>query len=109
MTDDEPDIVLISTPHERKNGQTTAAPAPDRDSFYKLSEISTDKARELGMQRWTESEDPEGDLWLFPVEWYNAIPRGFEVETIGGEKKRFSQWTCSRDRRRGALAFGIRL
>ena len=109
MTGDEPDIVLISTPHERSNGQVVAAPAPERDSFYKLSEVSADQARGLGMQRWTESDESAGDLWLFPVEWYNAIPEGFEVETIDGEQKRFSRRTCGRDSRYGALAYGIRL
>ena len=109
MTDDEPDITLTKVPHERADGKTVAVPAPERDSFYKLSEVSEGQARGLGMQRWTESDESAGDLWLFPAEWYEAIPEGFEVEAIDGEQKRFSQRTCSRDRRQGALAYGIRL
>lgn len=45
-------------------------------------------------------------ILLFPHEWFNVIPEGFEVIGLWGEKYKFSK-ELSKDRRFGCLAYGI--
>lgn len=47
------------------------------------------------------------DLWLFPAEWYSAIPAGFPVTDINGCIEPFLPGTTDDDRRFGLLAYGL--
>lgn len=58
----------------------------------------------LGCQAWDDETPP---LMLFPYEWYDFIPVGYELECIDGSIAPFSDETDD-DMRFGALAYGIR-
>jgi hypothetical protein len=71
--------------------------------FGELRALTCRELARLGCRRWDES-----GLMLFPVSWFDSVPRGFEVETITGAVLPFDPDTCSRDQRYGVLAFGVR-
>ena len=70
-------------------------------SFPALRNMTCAQLADLGCRRWDDS-----GLMLFPVEWFDSIPEGFEVKVISGKVAPFAR-SMSRDRRYGMLAFGI--
>ncbi len=48
------------------------------------------------------------DIILFPVEWYDCIPEGFNMTDISGKEVIFQKGITSEDCRFGCLAYGIR-
>lgn len=58
---------------------------------------------------WTaeEGEAATHELWLFPAEWYAAIPAGFPVTDINGCIEPFIPGKTDDDRRFGLLAYGM--
>ena len=92
-------IALRGPQFDRTDGKSVSA--PDVSLFEELRQLPKEKLIELGLQPW-------GDygLWLFPGEWYSAIPAGHEVMCINGER---SQWGENHDddTRFGALAYGV--
>ena len=57
---------------------------------------------ELGCREW----DGEG-LLLFPHSFYDIIPDGFPIVTIGGGKEKFKKGKTDDDQRFGCLPYGI--
>lgn len=101
MTD--PDIEVVTPQFERVDGEDPA-PAPDgREEFEKLRGLDGERLEELGLRKWSA----ESDLYLFPGEWFDHIPEGFEVTSIHGPTYEFHADRESRDTRFGALAFGV--
>lgn len=47
------------------------------------------------------------DILLFPGEWYNIIPDGFEIIGLNGEKYPFQKGKSDDDIRFGCLPYGI--
>lgn len=47
------------------------------------------------------------ELWLFPAEWYDAIPNGFPLVDINGCNELFIKGSTDDDRRYGCLAYGV--
>jgi hypothetical protein len=49
------------------------------------------------------------DKWvvLFPVEWFDVIPDGFNVIGLYGEQYQFNKFTADNDCRFGCLGYGI--
>lgn len=45
--------------------------------------------------------------YLFPHEWYDIIPNGFEIVNIFGKKRRFKHGVTDDDKRFGCLCFGF--
>ena len=70
-------------------------------SFTALRGMTCAQLAQLGCRRWDDS-----GLMLFPVDWFDSIPPGYEIVSINGETLLFTR-TLSRDRRWGVLAFGI--
>lgn len=70
-------------------------------SFDALRGMTCAQLAQLGCRRWDDS-----GLMLFPADWFDSIPPGFEVVSILGQTLLFTR-TLSRDRRYGMLAFGI--
>lgn len=56
----------------------------------------------------TELLNPDEDVILFPGEWFDIIPEGFEVTDINGLTYRHNKETADDDIRYGCLAYGIR-
>ncbi len=52
--------------------------------------------------------EPGETHYLFPAEWYNCIPNGFEVLDIFGMTEKFKKGSSDDDRRFGCLCYGIK-
>jgi hypothetical protein len=90
---------FLTPQFERTDGLT---PVANPHSLFSLLHAMPEKTlRAVGMQNF------DGRLWLFPYEWFNAIPQGFSVESINGKKSKWDVGTHSDDMRFGALAYGI--
>jgi len=50
---------------------------------------------------------PDEIHYLFPHEWFNFIPQGFECVSISGNKFKFDKKTADDDMRFGCLSFGF--
>lgn len=96
---------LVTPQFERQDGQDPAPAPANREEFEKLRDADVDELQELGLRKWSDTDD--GELWLFPGEWFDHIPAGFDVETINGETETFDPDEHSRDIRFGVLAYGV--
>jgi hypothetical protein len=80
------------------------SPPPDNTGWLDtLKTAPVEILRDLGLQLWSD----ESNLWLFPAEWYDYIPDGYEVVDISDNTEKFQKGVTDDDRRFGALAFGI--
>lgn len=89
--------------------------------FTRLHTMSDGELRLLVCRTWEVPETPGHVLYLFPAEWYERIPNGFEVVTISGQRvkfcrpqatrhagrARFERGKTSNDRRFGVLGYGV--
>jgi hypothetical protein len=66
-----------------------------------LKSAPDDILRDIGLQKWDET------TWLYPAEWYDYIPEGYEVFDILGKTEPFQKGTTDSDRRFGCLAYGL--
>lgn len=98
---DDPPITVITPQFDRQDGKDVSPPPASAEDFEALRDLDADQLLDLGMRKWDEG------LHLFPAEWYDHIPTGFEVETINGETERFDPAQQTDDRRFGVLAYGI--
>ena len=91
-------------PRDRDPSWPPAAKAPAGFAeFGRLFEMTGEQLKALGCGGW------DGGLWLFPVEWYDHIPRDFPVESILGHVKKFTPGVTPRDPGFGMLAYGVRI
>lgn len=74
-------------------------------AFDKLKTMSKAELKKLGLGVWDE-EDGKATM-LFPGEWYDEIPKGFEVVDIFGETEKFDPKKSDKDQRFGLLPYGI--
>jgi hypothetical protein len=102
-------------PAQRKAPRSPGDPGPqsapkDLAGFEALRGLSEDELQALGLRRWGRDED-RGDrgpmLWLFPGEWYEAIPDGFLVIGLSFKQKAFVRGKSDDDIRFGCLPYGI--
>lgn len=90
-----------------------AAPPADRAAFEALSTMPDSALKELGLRPWgREFEHDDGTetgrtLWLFPGEWYSAIPAGLLLVDINFRTRVFAPGKTDNDIRFGCLAYGI--
>lgn len=92
-------LVLHGPQFERTDG---IAPIANPSQMFGLLHARPEKTlRAIGMQPW------DGRLWLFPYQWFSAIPHGMPVESINGSKLKWDRDVCDDDMRFGALAYGI--
>jgi hypothetical protein len=86
-------------------GESSPKPKPvvRLPEFDKLHLLTGKKLRALGCGGW------DGGLYLFPVEWYDHIPRGLHIESISGRAERFAPGVTPRGSNMGFLAFGVRI
>lgn len=72
-----------------------------KQQFDDLKKAPDDILVDIGMQKWKKN------IWLFPFEWYDSIPEGYEIITIMGKIKHFEHGVTDDDMRFGALSFGV--
>jgi len=95
------DKAVTGSQHDRDPHEITPPDAPK--SFDRLRTMSRAELFRWGLRMWSE----ESGLMLFPAEWYDRIPEGYEVVTINGETKPFERGVTDDDRRYGCLSYGI--
>ncbi len=97
------DVTVYAPPHaSRMDGKEVTYMPPSRAAFEALRKLPREKLIDLGLRPWDES-----GLLLFPREWYDLIPDGFEVVSILGESEPFVLGQTDNDCRYGVLAYGI--
>ncbi len=90
-----------------------ASPPADMDAWKALPRLPETALRELGLRPWgREHEHDDGTesgrmLWMFPGEWYNAIPNGLPVVDIFFREETFICGVTDNDIRFGCLAYGV--
>lgn len=52
--------------------------------------------------------DHDEEIWLFPKEWYDLIPEGFQATGLFGQSFPFEKSKTDNDTRFGCLGYGIR-
>lgn len=73
--------------------------------FDRLFELSREMLIDLGLQAWDGGEG--WTHWLYPVEWYGAIPAGLPLLTISGREEPFKSGETAAMAREGCLAYGF--
>ena len=114
MANDDVYVAGVST--ERTDGRLVAIPPNGVEAWNELRKLPMLALDQLGLRAWNDPDDPSpGDverfgakvLMLFPGNWLNAVPPGFEVVTINGSVKKFDAAQEAGDRRGGVLSFGL--
>ena len=108
-------ITIITPTFHRPTGEPGPSHPPDVNTFDELRTMSTAALLEMGMRQWNKPDDPEDEgkfgeglaLLLFPAEWYNHIPEGYEIVDIFGRREPFEPGVTDDDMRYGCLAYGI--
>lgn len=95
------EVRVTGSQHDRDPHEIIPPDAPK--SFERLRTMTRTELHRWGLRMWSE----ESGLMLFPAEWYDAIPEGFEVVTISGRTLVFERGVTDDDRRYGLLSFGI--
>lgn len=97
------DEVDVQTPQfDRTDGKQIIEFPSTVEMFARLKTFSPEKLKEIGLQLWDEN-----GLWLFPGEWYNFIPQGYEVTGISYRKEKFEKGVTDDDIMFGCLAYGL--
>ena len=60
-----------------------------------------------GFRIWDIDEEKKQALYLIPVKFYDLIPEGFEVVSLGGMPQKFSRETHDKESRFNLLAYGF--
>jgi hypothetical protein len=95
------DSVEIVTPQfEREDGIDPIS--NPQELFGKLRWLPKKTLTAIGMRPWGEH-----GLWLFPYQWYQHIPNGFQLTDIFGATEAFEAGVTDDDYRAGVLAYGI--
>lgn len=101
---DTDQISYAARPPDRHPSWPKPAHAPAGFAeFTKLFDMTDEQLVTLGCGCW------DGGLFLFPAEWYDYIPTGFPVESIGGEVEKFEHGVTPSDTGFGLLAYGVRV
>jgi hypothetical protein len=105
---DEP-ITVVTPRFDREPGSPSMCDWPTK-RFDDLRSMTIGELCELGCRQWDsiEEQDRPGHLlMLFPHEWYDRIPEGFEVHDINGDVEPFRKGETDDDKRFGVLPYGL--
>jgi hypothetical protein len=100
------DLVGVRTPQFHRTDGVQVSEAPNGiKGFDILREIPKEWLLSLGLRIWNTKDNLEH--WLYPAEWYSAIPAGYEIVDINGERELFVPGKTDNDQRGGMLAYGF--
>jgi hypothetical protein len=114
MANDDVYVAGVST--ERTDGRTPMPPPNGDAAWAALRKLPMPALAQLGCRAWNDPADPSpGDverfgakvLMLFPGNWIDAVPEGYEITTINGAVRAFAHAREVGDRREGVLSFGL--
>ncbi len=94
-------VELILPQFDRTDNRTISVLPKDAAWLDTLKSAPLDILRDIGLQCWDKN------LWLFPAEWYEHIPEGYEIIDINFSAEPFQEGKTDDDRRSGALPYGI--
>ena len=100
---------FVTPQFDRPAGAPGPAPFPVQ-GFGGLTASSHGAMHALGCAQWDNEANPVVPghlLYLFPADWYEQIPDGFEIVTFTGKRETFLRGKTSPDRRYGVLAYGV--
>lgn len=114
------DVVVAVTPQHGRESWAPVPGAPPVD-WGNLRSMSRIALREMGCRPWNNPDDIEDDdyeddvqtfgagnaLMLFPSEWYDHVPVGFEIVDIFGKTEKFVPGETDDDIRFGCLSYGV--
>ncbi len=103
--DDYEDVLLMLPQFERPSGKECYLLPQDADEIDALKEAPSSILLDIGLRIWTVKNRIA--YWLFPGEWYDHIPDGYEVLDIFGEKEAFRRGRSDDDIRFGCLSYGF--
>ncbi len=104
------DTVNVMTPQfERLDGRVIEYESgpEDAETFDAIKGLSSARLLDLGLVKF----DTVGDvvMWLYPGEWFDAIPDGYEVNAIDQDEPiKWNKAEADSDTRNGMLAYGFR-
>lgn len=105
-------IQIITPQFERERGYREPGAPPE--DWEALKSMTKEALLEIGMRPWGAKKDADlkpipgaPTLWLFPGEWYSAIPAGLPIVDICFVEKTFHPKFTDDDIRFGMLSFGI--
>jgi hypothetical protein len=115
------DKIQIMTPQFERDYELEIKFTPQDESELKalIETASIEILKKMGVCVWSSYkqcvEDNEPDIYLkpgeihylFPEEWYDHIPNGFEIVDIFGTKEKFTKGETDDDIRFGCLSFGF--
>ena len=95
--------VEIKTPQfDRDDGIQPVLPSTDSGWFDRLKTLPPETLKQIGCGIWEEGH------YLYPAEWYDFIPNGYEIVNINNEVELFRKGHTDNDRRFGMLSFGFK-
>lgn len=100
-----PKIVIITPQFERTDGITPSGIPSTTEEWAALPTLTSEALKALGCGIWDKEDSKEH--WLFPKEWYDAIPEGYPITYIDGDTEPFQKGVTDDDIRFGMLAFGF--
>ncbi len=103
---DEPfgDVQVMTPQFTRTNGCDPWWTPSSAADFDAIKTAPDGFLRSLGLAKW---DDDDPTLWLYPGEWYKAIPEGYEIVDINGLHEPFKREETDDDIRFGCLAYGF--
>lgn len=76
-------------------------PVKSVEWFDSLKNLPHEKLKNMGLGLWKTGH------YLYPREWYDFIPEGYEVVDIFGDREPFKHGETDTDQRCGVLAYGF--
>jgi len=86
---------------ERIDGKTITYVPTTVAEYDALKNAPENILEDIGLGQWDEK------IWLYPVEWYDYIPEGYEIVDISGKTEKFQKDITYNEKRYGCLPFGL--
>lgn len=95
-------VTIITPKFERPEGGEPPWIPKTKEEFDSLRNLSDKALRFLCLKEW------ECGHWLYPGEWYDAIPDDYEIVNIFGNVEKFEKGETDDDIRYGCLSYGFK-
>jgi len=98
---DYDEVGCILPQFERIDGRVVTYVPTTIAEYDALKNAPNNILKDIGLSDW------DGEIWLYPAEWYDYIPEDYEIIDIWGKTEKFQKGVTDDDRRFGCLAFGL--
>lgn len=110
-------VNILCSPIEREYEIDIELEPDEEELKHIIKNVPRETLRKMGVGVWSVFNDGEddnedylnsGDVhYLFPGEWYEHIPNGFDVVDINGKQEKFEKGVSDDDVRFGCLPYGF--